>query len=290
MAKQKLSALERSYRLKCNGDLFRSYMSFRQKTIDSVSLNEYMIIIIKFLETVELDIENITIPKIKDYLKKLSVSDNRRNTIIGRIADFFRYAQENNFKIDFEISDIEKMTIKNADKKPRNPPKALSIKNIIDIRNKLLSEPSNQTYLRYLLTFELAYTYGLTLEELSKCNSKNIDSLYTYFKLQGRKIILTPKIKSIITKNPKIIENQYADHNAIQTHFKKIGELIGRDLKWLDIKETRRKYSLRCTFCEHTYPNEAEYWAIIKEPTDQTGSLWIICRDCAKKLGAKNSV
>ncbi len=273
--------ITRAGELAYNEEIYKNYVFFLVRTRGKKKIrtvDDYCRVTYLFLEKLNKPLKDVWFFDIQKYIENLS-SDNRRNFIVPQIAGLISFASRyvTNMKVTSkEIIDLKK---KKSQVSEKNPPKSLSPDEVMALRNTLLASKK----IRYLLTFELAYAYGLTEKEIAQCNHFSFNPKDASFVLTNRKTVLLPEyLHTELRENLDNVFLQYnrQDASNFKMHFKEAGKAIGRSLKWLDIKKTREEYGLTCAYCKNRYPAESMFWGLKKYENNVTNSMQLICRFC----------
>lgn len=164
--------------------------------------------------------------------------------------------------------------------KEKEPSRILSIDEIKIIRNRLGN--SSQKLSQLLFVFEMAYTYGLSLDAISKCTESNYNYTTKTFAIGNKSFKINEFLSDMITTNNNVLKEIQKETIQIK-YYPKISELTGVNFSWKDLNATRNKYFIRCPKCEVLRPNEGEFWGLCKHHDDIRKTYWFVCRDCIEK-------
>lgn len=163
----------------------------------------------------------------------------------------------------------------------KQPAKALSSKQVEDIRSFFNNRPFE------LFIFEFLFNLEFTLTELKKYNYNDFDEESQTITLGKKTKKVDAWISNLIDLNKSNIKiNSKKD---LRSYLKKIekelveNKIIDNHLRPIDIKETRKKLtSMTCPECGETYPATSEYW-VLKQYQDNE-RLWLVCmQNCSKE-------
>ncbi len=227
------------------------------------------------------DLDKVSLEKVKEFLE-LSNSQNRYNGKLYAIRGLFEIASKY-VPLSFDIKEISSFIIPRKEiEKTARKTLPLTIDEIIKIRYELRDD-YNRAYV-----FEMLYQYGLTLDEMVLCIDRNYNENTKTFHLTSGKIIhINSIIQNIIEKRSKVLNPEtkygYKKRNAYQNNISEIGEKIGRQLTWFDIRDTRLIYFFKCHVCNGIYEAIPENWALQQFEDDIYKIKWITCRSCAMR-------
>lgn len=159
-----------------------------------------------------------------------------------------------------------------------------TFKEIIIIRELL------EDYPILSFTFEVSYSYGLTLHELANCNKNNYDFITRQFKFKSKdgiekEIYIGEMIHEILLKDQRILEPKKP--STYQKHFARIEKLlqtkkgITRNVNWQDVEATRKRNFFNCPECQELVEVKPENWVVVEYNTEK--NRWFICRTCSIK-------
>jgi len=230
------------------------------------------------------DITGIDYETIDTYVKLLR-SDNSATTFnrrLGTIRNFFSYILSRGGTLNFDPERLRIFGILGKDIVNNRSATPLKLSELSRIRQMLQGDD-----LRHF-TFELAFQYGCTLEELEE-SSRVYDRENRTFRFSKRNVQIDDSLYSLIEGNPQILLKQrrrstFSDYfNLIAEKARDFGILGNRNLSWQDIKETREQFSLRCGECGDLFDNHTRDWMLIQYSFDPTGTKWFICKSCGER-------
>lgn len=133
-----------------------------------------------------------------------------------------------------------------------------------------------------LIIFEIIYKFRLhDLTLLQDLTSENYNKDTHTFNVEGFEHIDVGKfLDGLLTNhNFKGFKNESSTH----PHFLKLSELIGKDVRYINIKKLHDIMHWTCAKCEQKYETFAENWNLKKEPYGM-----ITCIHCANEEEEKN--
>lgn len=265
-------------------EIFESYVYeiLNEKTdINEKTKNDYIRVVLLFLENVGKRLEDVRREDIKKYCEQQLTSDSRRNFVIPNIADFVSYCKKNKLQLIPSEQEILKLKVSSKERKKTNPPRAITANDVMDIRESLLK---SEAY-RELVTFELLFSFGLKERQLLLCNDENYDLKKHAYIFEDKELVLPQYLADIVEKHSEKIYRTYNGERAsnYKSHIKKAGEKINQNLKISDITKTHELLSVSCPFCGQKYPVEETYWVMKKIEKNQIDSFWLKCKHCSKE-------
>lgn len=226
------------------------------------------------------NLNEITFEEAERYFLNLYENGTNTESPVEYVKSFLQYvAPSTSLKYDPKLLTT---LIKKKDKKRNSYP--LKINDINKIREITLPFPE------LFFSFEMAYTYGLKLKQLSNCSRANYKDGHLH--IDGVSIEFHGMLKQMIEDNHALLQPRSI--NTHQDRYKKIGELmqdIGylsdrRTITWQDINRTREEYFIKCQLCDERYENTSSNWVLFQYDNDPTESKWIVCRIHAKEVVA----
>ncbi|GIP38445.1 hypothetical protein J31TS4_17250 [Paenibacillus sp. J31TS4] len=241
--------------------------------------------LLALLEAHYLDITSISLTEMETYINLLKV-DNSTNTVNQKTDSFirfFKHIQEmDNVSFSFDPDLLKIFKFVKEDLIKSRQAKPLKVSEITRIRHLLKDDDLK------LFSFELAYEYGSTLEELAEISPEHYDQRLNLLLLGGRPIQVTNSLSSLIERSPRILIKRSKE--SFSDYFRQIGERAKqegifdqRGLTWLDIKATREQNFIRCSECGNSYENSANYWVLAQYSYDESENKWLICKSCGSK-------
>ncbi len=270
----------------------RKYLEeyLKANTDDPKYLNNKESIILPFLEYFEkekISADKIQYDQILTYARKLR--RKKKETLRIALVDFFRHIAKTT-KIAFNLRKLD-ASLKELQQElhdDKRDAKALLLEDIVEVRNTLKHKNKYQL----LFTFEMFYTYGVTLDEIEQfgadCYSKT-KSTFTFIptdKTKKGQIKLSESIVQLIREHPDLLKQK--GRATYLTHINGINDnvdLSTRDkIVSKDIETTRNGFFPTCPKCGEKFPNSAEFWALVEFEEDIYKKHWIYCKDCAAKI------
>lgn len=272
---------------KFNKEYFFDFLQLLKQEMDKGdlqydSVTQYInkvINVLEFFDKYEMGMEQVTIEDIKFYAEETSRdTDSLFKNALKRLLRLIN-SRNNALITENEIDELE------VRKKPPRKSSPLSIDEIIDIRNSL----SRKNEYKLLFTFEMFYTYGVTLGEIVRFGRETYSEKdHTFTVSQNRVIKLSKVIVDLVEENPELLERK--GRGAFSGYRKDIGSFINSEknkrekFTWNDIQSTRETFFPTCPLCSEKYPNSGEFWVLVEYEYDEYKRKWLYCRDCALKI------
>ncbi len=238
------------------------------------SKEDYLQKIKQYLSQTKNPIESTSLSDIEEFLSSLN-SDNHKNSNVYALVSFFAYI-ENLYPINFSSTEIKKFLIPQKEIEKKNPVEPLSFADIIKLRKILENEKKN----RHRFIFELTYAYSMTLNEIQKCNSENLDYNTMTFKINENDFILNTDIQKIIKDDPTVLDNM--SKSSDQNYFNEMGTLINRPLEYKDVKASNKLHSMKCPICQKPYLCESSNWCLLEPIENSDDKIRLACINCAE--------
>lgn len=262
-------------KLSYNKGVFIDYIQFlNNEGKSSGTVNEYKSCVFRFLEKVNKELPQISEHDIQKYFTENFKTEANLNKNYRAVKNFLSFAKLN-LLMDNDFLKNIKTNIQSL--KGKELSKCLSIEDIMKIRKVLHEEKEFQL----LFVFEMAYVYGLRLEEIAMCTMTNYDFESTSFDIGSKRVIIDQYLSDIIKYNNHVFYEVQPETIQIN-YYPKIGELTGIHFSWNDIKTTRNQYFIRCPKCNELHPNESEFWNLLNFDDDKRGTCWFVCKYCVQ--------
>jgi hypothetical protein len=220
-----------------------------------------------------------------DLLEEFQYTEGAIESFLANIRVFVKYLKKthpSDFPADFleGLNDIKASEITFNNPKSKFDSRELTIHQLDAVRTFLLSQKK-----RWRFTFELYFQLGIDRQDTVKYKEKNYNPKKQAFYEKG--ILLrkcTPQLIDIISvmdsKDWQTDEdNAGKDLRKIGLHLVKIGLYPkGKNLTYSDIKKTRRKFFLKCPYCNEELENIKDNWVLVK--VGDEGSIRLCCTIC----------
>lgn len=224
-----------------------------------------------YSEIKEKNIESITLTEVENFIYS-SDNPSTANLAIYALKRFFSFVKERK-PISLNVDELSKLTYKTRDSDKQNPPRALTIEDIVQLRASL---EKNQDYVRWF-SFEMTYQHGFSLEELSKCTIKTWDTKNECFTIKKDVPITGHALRMI--RSHGVLNKTKVSTSTHQQRISKLSKYINRDIKYSDLTKTRERTFFSCPRCEGIYESSPENWTIFEYSIDH--SKWMVCKKCA---------
>lgn len=268
-----------------NSAIFLQYVDHLKddvKKTDSTKA-EYLKKSIKFLEKTNKYISDISLVMLEKFLDTIK-ADNTKTTYYYALKDFFQFAKSQEI-MQFEPDDTDVFKIPHNRMEKPNAANPLSLDDVINLREKL------QAKYRLRFTFEMVYSYNLSLAELVNCSKSTYDFDTKSFSIRPKPLTIYSQLAELIELHSEIIlqgkgQEGGKSKSTYQKQFNDMGALLNRPIKHEDIKQTHLQHSMKCVLCLNTYLCESDYWCLAIHNKDKSGVKRFICKSCALENGA----
>lgn len=129
----------------------------------------------------------------------------------------------------------------------------------------------------------MIYRYGLSREELAKCNINTYNKDLGVFDIGTKVIKLDEEMRKLIEDNKKVLNSLTS--TGLHYQIRKLGELINKKMNESIIIASRKQNFFKCPICKKEYENLGKYWALIQYEEDVYHNKLIVCRECALEGG-----
>jgi hypothetical protein len=284
--------INRSRDLRVNSSIAEKYVLYlkNKENPNERSRLSYCIIILIFLESLDKELESLTLDDFIYYKnqRQKDLSDNRLNDVLSRIADFIEFCFDEGRVLRVRKDAVLNLKVPRGVIKEKNPPRVICHDEIVAIRQTLIGKND----MRRLLTFELLYGFGLKEKDLSQFTFDKYDMNTGSFTGDTREIFLPEYLHLVISKASARDLDRYSTYGGSGTkgyknHVIVAGELsnIEQKLKISDLTETHRQTSIECSDCGYTYPFEDQYWMLQEKGCDDFKFFFPICVCCVRAKG-----
>lgn len=241
-----------------------------------------------FLQLIDKPLSEIEFEDIVRYFKSRTarsgankgkpLSNNRIRGDYHAIRPFL-LTQKTRLKVDeLENRKSEILSINGKEDK-KGKAKVLTPGEIDKIRSILFHNKDKhpQSY----FTFELAYNYDLTYQELCRCGAKNyVENTHSFqrvFENDPQKMLtLSEALGDFVSQYPKVLTGAKSVNSS---KIPQIAELSGISFKHQDLMETKKRHFFTCSFCNKRYPPDPNYW-IVATLAEEYTSKWMMCQTC----------
>lgn len=267
------------YKNSINFSAYQQYVAAHGKE------DKYLQIFLRELDKSAYDIgtEDILI-YLKNRKSKHTGKPVANDTIINIFNAIIRFMEISRPELTTKLNSIRSnVTSINADITGEQSPEALQLEQIIHIRNTLLNNMTTSPQL--IFSFELAYSYDLTLKELGQCNKGTYDvQSNSFIGVRDEPIHINEFLGNLISAHPKVLNIKNAGTYK-SSRFRKMSELTGISINYQVIQATQKEWFPKCALCGKKYPPEKDYWMSAVHKDDMQRVSWIICKSHAEVSG-----
>ncbi|MUT68504.1 hypothetical protein [Paenibacillus sp. NEAU-GSW1] len=286
---EKLTTINRNWFLEF-GEWLKTRTSRRGKPYSPETISQMRNVVLNRLSNFgKTNANEIPIESFESFFNQERRLTTRNNKVNHIIAFYTFLSEEKKVDLPFEVTELNRHIRKKEEltNDLEGAAKALTIEEIILIRNHLINDP------RRLFVFEMVYQYGLNLGELSQCVEQNYDFNTGIFKIKRNRKLeefhVNARISNLINENRFILKP--IAKTGSQDRFKTLGVilqekgLMNKTVRWKDIEKTRERNFFRCPGCEKLYENTPDNWALIQHEIDEHKTKWIVCRSTCAVTG-----
>lgn len=270
-----------------NSDTYLQYIEYisqeNENNLKEDTQKDYLHKIKQFLTYFTKPILKVTMLDIENYISNLK-SDSYKNSNLYALISFISFV-EITYRLSFSSEDLKALIISQKDINKSNTEEPLDFDDIIKLRALL---GGNSKYIKHYYIFELVYAYGLSFPELLACNKLNYNYSNSSFTIGERRIYVNKRISKLINENDNVLEAK--SKSLYQKYFNDMGVLLKRNLglEFKDVKATYALHSMKCPICQRSFLCESENWHLVNHKKDMQETKWIVCIECAVKLGEQS--
>ncbi|KGP91979.1 hypothetical protein N780_15310 [Pontibacillus chungwhensis BH030062] len=264
-----------------NSKLYSDYVEYLQKSgKGKTTITNYSNKVLNFLETLREDqkIEDTPFVIMEDFISAAQAESSFNNRVYA-LKNFWRYlSEEKGLSLLISSDKLGSIVFSPGDVRQSIQRGAvpLTIEQVVLIRDTYKRDNENKR----LFTFEMIYRHEVKWNDLAKCHRKNYSPENREFKITKNKSInIDDYIADLIERDDAILDR--VSMSGHQYRLVDMSELLGRDVRWIDIEKTHDKNFVACPRCQKENEMQADNWVLVS--VNENHTKWLVCKSCVEQ-------